>query len=62
MLTFNFLVDTLLELQAAKKIEKYKNFIITKHKVNVYVHTMVEPPLPISNREVKHHLAELVLR
>ncbi len=29
---------------------------------NVYVHTMVEPPLPISNREVKHHLAELVLR
>ncbi len=28
----------------------------------VYVHTMVEPPRPISNREVKHHLAELVLR
>ncbi len=31
-------------------------------RMNVYVHTMVEPPLPISNREVKHHLAELVLR
>ncbi len=30
--------------------------------LHVYVHTMVEPPLPISNREVKHHLAELVLR
>ncbi len=32
------------------------------HQIGVYVHTMVEPPLPISNREVKHHLAELVLR
>ena len=23
---------------------------------------MVDPPLPISNREVKHHLAQLVLK
>ncbi len=35
---------------------------ITLSIIIVYVHTMVEPPLPISNREVKHHLAELVLR
>ncbi len=38
------------------------DYSITKQRINVYVHTMVEPPLPISNREVKHHLAELVLR
>ncbi len=46
------------------KINKYKSLYVrgTKPLINVYVHTMVEPPLPISNREVKHHLAELVLR
>ncbi len=55
-----------------KKIKKWHRSQIKRNKdldhfliqlsVVDYVHTMVEPPLPISNREVKHHLAELVLR
>ena len=54
-----------MELDVLKrvKLQEPKNTEnVLKVRLVVYVHTMVEPPLPISNREVKHHLAELVLR